>query len=153
MCDGHGKLCALDIFQQIKTKMGHLIEPLVQQVGLTPLQGLVLLRISRGDTTVGDISQHAHMDRANTSTLCKKLEQAGYLTRTRSVQDERVVTLALTEHGQEALARIQEGLAQYQSLLEQMPPQIKEDILRGLKAASQALDYFNEQTKGEQNPC
>lgn len=148
-----GKLCALDIFQQIKTKMARLVEPIAQEEGLTPLQGLVLLQVSRGDITVGDISQQAHIGWSNASTLCKKMEQAGYLTRTRSTQDERVVTLALTPMGAETLERLQKKLARFEVLLEQMPTQIKRDIIQGLSAANQALDYINEQTKGDQAKC
>ena len=147
------KLCALDIFQQFKAKMARLVDPLVQDEGLTPLQALVLLQVSRGETTVGDISQEAHIGRANASTLCKKMEQSGYLIRTRCPQDERVVTLALTVQGEETLKRLKEKMAQYERLLKQMPPQIREDIVRGLRAANQTLDYFNEQIKGDQRQC
>lgn len=146
-------LCVLDVFQQIKIKMGRLLEPLAQEEGLTPLQGLVLLQVSRGETTVGDISQQAHMGRANASTLCKKMEQAGYLTRKRSQRDERVVILELTAQGAETLERMQKKLARFEVLLEQMPAQIKKNIIQGLNAANQALDYFTEQTKGDQAQC
>ena len=146
-------LCALDIFQRFKAKMARLVDPLVQDEGLTPLQALVLLQVSRGETTVGDISQEAHIGRANASTLCKKMERAGYLTRTRSSRDERVVTLALTAQGEETLARLKARMARYEQMLKQMPPQIQEDIIRGFRAANQALDYFNEQIKGDQTQC
>lgn len=148
-----GRLCVLDIFQQLKAKMARLMEPLVQEEGLTPLQALVLLQVSQGGATVGDISQQAHMGRANASTLCKKMERAGYLTRTRGPRDERVVILSLTPRGAETLERLKGGLARYERLLTQMPPQVREDIVRGMRAANQALDYINEQSKGDRTQC
>lgn len=55
--------------------------------------------------TISALSERAQMGQANTSTLCKKLERSGYLTRTRGEQDERIVTLALTGDGRQALDR------------------------------------------------
>ena len=86
------------------------------------------------------------MGQANTSTLCKKLERSGYLTRTRGEQDERIVTLALTGDGRQALDRTGARLARYSALLERLPASVKEDIRRG-------VDYLQDQIKGEQDQC
>lgn len=143
------KLRLLEIFQQMKNKTNRLIDPVVQAEGLTPLQCCVLLQVAQGYTSVGAVSEQTQMGQANTSTLCKKLEQAGYLTRARNPEDERVVVLSLTRQGQETLARIGRRMKEYEVLLEGLPGQVKEDILRGLTAIDLALDYLSEQTKGE----
>lgn len=147
-------LSALAVFQQLKVKMGALIDPVVQAEGLTPLQACVLLMVARGDAgAVGELSEKLQCGQANTSTLCKKLEKSGYLTRARNPRDERMVTLTLTGQGQETLARIQARFRRYEQMLEQMDPQVREDLCRGVAAANRALDYLNSQIKGEQNPC
>lgn len=143
----------LTFFQRMKGKLDRLLEPLAQAEGLTALQMLVLLHVAKGVNTVGAISGQTRMGQANASTLCKKLEQAGYLCRSRSARDERVVVLTLTELGRESLGRIQARIARYEKMLEGLPEQVMEELVRGKRAADLALDYLSEQIKGEQDPC
>ena len=152
MCDRG--LVIMETFQRLKGKMARLIDPLVQSEGLTPLQGYVLLLLEQGELTVGALSERTNMGQANASTLCKKLERGGYLVRTRSVKDERIVTLSLSERGREALEHIGAGLGRYYDMLEQLPDPVKEDIRRGIDAADYAMDYLqNLIVKGERYPC
>lgn len=144
-----GRLQSLEVFQNIKTKIGRTVDPVVQAEGLTPLQCCVLLQIAQGYTSVGAASEQTQVGQANTSTLCKKLEQAGYLTRSRSPEDERVAVLSLTDRGQDALKRIGQRLQEYEKILCGLPDQTKEDIMKGLAAIDRALDYLSEQIKGE----
>lgn len=139
------QLSALTIFQSLKSKMARLMEPLFAQEGLTPLQGYVLLLLAEGAATVGQVSSQTRMGQANTSSLCKKLEQAGLLTRTRSLRDGRVVTLELTAKGAAAMERVRQGFARYRALAQQLPEQTQEELARGVRAAEQVLDYLYEQ--------
>ena len=137
-------LATVEVFQRLKGKMTRLLELALQDERLTPLQGYVLMLLAQEETmTISALSERAQMGQANTSTLCKKLERSGYLTRTRGEQDERIVTLALTG----------DGLARYSALLERLPASVKEDIRRGVEAADYALDYLQDQIKGEQDQC
>ena len=90
------RISILTVFQTLKTKTARLLEPIVQAEGLTPLQASVLLHLARQDAAVGSISEVTCMGQANASSLCKKLEQGGFLTRSRGAADGRVVTLSLT---------------------------------------------------------
>ena len=97
-------LATVEVFQRLKGKMTRLLELALQDERLTPLQGYVLMLLAQEETmTISALSERAQMGQANTSTLCKKLERSGYLTRTRGEQDERIVTLALTGDGRQAL--------------------------------------------------
>ena len=151
--NGDEHISILAIFQTLKAKTARLLEPVVQAEGLTALQAHVLLRLSHGDATVGDISEAACMGQANASSLCKKLEQEGYLTRHRKCPDRRVVTLSITPKGQEAMARIMQKLGRYLELINARPKEDREELIRALRAMDQMLNYLNEQTKGDQNPC
>lgn len=143
----------LAIFQTLKAKTARLLEPIVQAEGLTALQAHVLLRLTHGEATVGDVSEATCMGQANASSLCKKLEQEGYLTRSRRGPDRRVVILSLTSKGQEAMARILQKLNRYLELVNARPKSDQEELIRGLRAIDQMLNYLNEQTKGDQNLC
>lgn len=147
------RVSILAVFQTLKTKTARLLEPIVQAEGLTPLQASVLLQLTRQDAAVGDISEATCMGQANASSLCKKLEQGGHLTRRRGRPDGRVVTLSLTPKGRETAQRIQRRLDHYLELLDTLPSGTKEELRQGLQAANQMLDYLFEQTKGEQDLC
>ncbi len=143
------RISILAVFQTLKAKTARLLEPVVQAEGLTPLQASVLLQLTRQDAAVGDISEATCMGQANASSLCKKLEQGGHLTRRRGRPDGRVVTLSLTPKGRETAQRIQRRLDHYLELLDTLPSGTKEELRQGLQAANQMLDYLFEHIKGD----
>lgn len=143
----------LKVFQTLKRKTARLLDPVFQAEGLTPLQARLLLQLTWGDVTVGEISEASGMGQANASSLCKKLEREGFLTRRRSCPDRRVVTLSLTPRGREAMGRIQQKLDRYVALLYARPPEEQAELLQGLRTVERVLDDLFEQTKGEQNLC
>lgn len=147
------RLSILTVFQTLKTKTARLLEPVVQAEGLTPLQAAVLFHLSKQDATVGDLSDVTCMGQANASSLCKKLEQGGFLTRSRGRPDGRVVTLSLTPQGRETVQRIQVRLDHYWELFGALPDSTREELHKGFGAANQMLDYLFEQTKGDYDLC
>jgi len=147
------RISILTVFQTLKAKTARLLDPVVQAEGLTPLQGCVLLQLSRKDATVGNVSEGTSIGQANASSLCKKLEREGFLTRSRGCPDGRVVTLSLTPKGRETAERIQKRLDRYWELLAALPDSTREELEQGYQAANQMLDYLFEQTKGDQDVC
>ena len=143
------RISVLTMFQTLKAKTSRLVDPVVQAEWLTLLQACVLSDLSQQDGAVGDISDLAVMDQANASSLCKKMEREGFLTRTRRASDRRVVILSLTPKGRETAERLQARLNYYLELLNALPADAKEELIRGLRAANQMLDYLFEQTKGD----
>jgi DNA-binding MarR family transcriptional regulator len=75
---------------------------LIDERGLTP-RDLSVLRylVESGSATVGQVQSFVHKSPSTTSTLIAQLEEKGYLTRTRSPQDNRVVVVALTATGRQ----------------------------------------------------
>ncbi len=73
----------------------------LDEIGLTYPQYLVLLILwEEGEQTVNQLGAKLHLDSGTLTPLLKRLEQKHILTRTRSLKDERVVLIALTEEGQ-----------------------------------------------------
>ena len=147
------RLSILTVFQTLKSKTTRLLDPIVQAEGLTRLQAGVLFCLAQQDAAVGDFSEATCMGQANASSLCKKLEQGGFLTRSRGAADGRVVTLSLTPKGRETVERIQGRLDHYLELLSDLPDGTQEELRRGFQAANQMLDYLFDQTKGDQTLC
>jgi DNA-binding MarR family transcriptional regulator len=74
--------------------------PLLEPLRLTHPQYLVMLALwERSPRTVKDLGSALSLDSATLSPLLKRLEALGYLTRERSADDERSLTLELTPSG------------------------------------------------------
>ena len=74
--------------------------PLLKPLGITYTQYIVLLVLwESGGATVGDLCHRLYLDNGTITPLLKKMEEAEYITRSRSKQDERVVTVTVTEKG------------------------------------------------------
>ncbi len=81
-------------------KVTGLYTPVLKPLGLTYTQYIVMLVLWEQDgIPVGDICGRLMLDNGTLSPLLKKMEQAGWIRRSRSSEDERVVTVSLTEEG------------------------------------------------------
>ena len=77
-----------------------LYTPWLKPLGLTYTQYIVLLVLWEKDgVSVTEIGERLMLDNGTLSPLLKKLEHAGYITRQRNREDERVVVIRLTEDG------------------------------------------------------
>lgn len=75
-------------------------KPLLQKIGLTYPQYLAMLVLwERDGLTVSEISARLLTDPGSLTPLLKRLEAEGFISRTRSSADERVVELHLTDAG------------------------------------------------------
>ncbi|MDQ0319514.1 DNA-binding MarR family transcriptional regulator [Pararhizobium capsulatum DSM 1112] len=76
-------------------------KPMLDRFGLTYPQYLVLLSLWQNDEmTVKGIGEDLGLDSGTLSPLLKRLEAAGYVSRTRDKKDERQVIITLTKAGQ-----------------------------------------------------
>jgi DNA-binding MarR family transcriptional regulator len=77
-----------------------LYTPYLKPLGLTYTQYIVFLVLWEKDgVPVSEIGEKLMLDNGTLSPLLKKMEQAGYVTRRRSPEDDRVVLITLTEKG------------------------------------------------------
>ena len=80
--------------------------PLLQPLGLTYPQYLVLTSLaSREGQTVGQLGAEVRLDSNTLTPLLKRMETAGWLSRSRDGKDERQDRLALTDGGRDLAAR------------------------------------------------
>jgi DNA-binding MarR family transcriptional regulator len=74
--------------------------PLLDAIGLTYPQYLVMMLLWESDNqTVGQLGARLALDSGTLSPLLKRLTAAGLVTRHRRVEDERSVSIALTDAG------------------------------------------------------
>jgi DNA-binding MarR family transcriptional regulator len=75
-------------------------KPLLDRLGLTYPQYLVMLTLwERDGVPVKDIGARLFLDSGTLTPLLKRLEAAELIKRTRSIEDERQVLIALTPQG------------------------------------------------------
>ena len=83
--------------------------PLLEELGLTYPQYLVMLVLwERGESTVKDLVDTLKLDYGTLSPLLKRLQAAGLLERSRSLEDERTVLVGLTPAGRELKGHVGE---------------------------------------------
>ncbi len=76
-------------------------KPLLDRMGITYPQFLVLLSLSEADEglTIGAIAERLALEPSTITPLAKRMEAAGLVTRLRNPEDERQVRVRLTEAG------------------------------------------------------
>lgn len=82
--------------------------PYFKELGLTYTQYIVFMVLwEKDEVTVGDICRRLYLDSGTLTPLLKKMEEKGWLQRTRSREDERIVIVTLTEEGRKMKERCQ----------------------------------------------
>ncbi|MCR5536556.1 MAG: MarR family transcriptional regulator [Succinivibrio sp.] len=76
--------------------------PCLKKLGLTYAQYITLMVLWECHSiSMHDLGERLYLDSGTLTPLLKKLESAGYVTRERQKQDERVVYITLTQQGQD----------------------------------------------------
>jgi len=92
--------------------------PLLEPLGLTHPQYLVMLALwEKSPRSVRELGEELRLDPATLSPLLKRLEALGFVTRRRSVGDERMLEITATDAGRDLRAQA-----------ETIPPRIVEQL-------------------------
>ncbi len=101
----------LEIIHSLQQYFPKIFGPIIESEGLNTMQIFLLFNIRWNRyPNVGVICKNMNINQGNASILCKKLEQMGYIIRKRDNDDERIVSLSLTEEGNKILDNINEKL-------------------------------------------
>jgi MarR family transcriptional regulator, organic hydroperoxide resistance regulator len=91
-------------------------------------------------TTISDVANRANISHNTASEHVKRLIQKGYLLKSRSKDDERIVFLTLTEEGVKTIkenTELDEG--KLTSLFQHLSVSEKETILKGFETLAKSL--------------
>ncbi len=76
--------------------------PYLKPLGLTYTQYVVFMVLwEKESINVGQLGSILHLDAGTLTPLLKNLEKEGYVTRSRSKEDERVTLITITDKGRE----------------------------------------------------
>ncbi len=137
------------ILEDIQACKSYLINPILAKHELTHLQLQVLVEIERTeDMSLNQLADRLAMNTGNASTLCKRLEKDNLLVRERRQDDERFISLHLTDNGKliiqdlgiriddykngievsdENLRKLRDGMTALQIILKKMQERQRED--------------------------
>lgn len=94
-----------------------------------------------GPLTVGQIGDYLYVSDSSTSELVGKLEEHGYVTRTRSQADNRVVIVSLTQAGSQVIANMPlDGMPLLRERLKQLAPERLHLIKEAMDEIMQLLE-------------
>ena len=86
-------VCAKEVVRRYK--------PLLDGLGLTYTQYIAMMALwERRSLSVKDLGEMLYLDSGTLTPLLKKLEEKGYVVRSRSQEDERVLDVSLTPEGE-----------------------------------------------------
>ena len=86
-----------------------LYTPYLKELGLTYTQYITFLVLWEKDgVSVSEIGSRLMLDNGTLSPMLKKMEQAGYIERKRSSDDDRVVIVSLTKKGRDLQEKAKE---------------------------------------------
>jgi DNA-binding MarR family transcriptional regulator len=111
-----------------------LLKPLLDEVGLTYPQYLVLIALYDDDhQTVGGLGDKLFLDSSTLTPLLKRMEAMGYVVRQRDPQDERQVRIRLTPRGRSVREKGIGFRADYVETTDLMPAasrQLRQDMAK-----------------------
>jgi DNA-binding MarR family transcriptional regulator len=115
-------------------RIARMHKPFLEPLGLTFPQYLVILELLDGaPLSVGTLGARLDMDTGTITPLVKRLESAGFLTRTRDPSDERRVLVDLTSRSRALEAEIR-GISDKIKSACQLTDQGVDDLRRTLDA-------------------
>lgn len=138
-----------DLMRTIQVSKDTVMCPVAKDYCITPLQLRILMEIKLSENlSLNRLAKMMDMNNGNVSTICKKLEQQGYLTRERRADDERFITLKLTPNGQAILQKMEQDIeSKYCLLMEGVSEERLERISAGIKELQLLIEEMNEQQR------
>lgn len=143
-----------DLMRLVTTGMDGVFRPVVESCGLTMIQARILVGIKRCElSTVGHLASLVGLSSGNASTMCKKLEKAGFIKRVRDSRDERFVKLVLTEQGAETIKKIDTFLDEkYAPILENKSVRDFDTIITGMQKLNEVLQELEKTIHASAQP-
>ncbi len=100
-------------------------KPYLDPIDLTYTQYIVMMVLwEYGQMNVKELGERLYLDSGTLTPLLKKLEKKGFISRTRSDQDERSLNVAVTEEGMKLREKAVEVPAAVGSCIDLAPDEI-----------------------------
>ncbi|MDQ0208643.1 MarR family winged helix-turn-helix transcriptional regulator [Alkalicoccobacillus murimartini] len=110
---------------------------LLRKIGLYPGQEIMLMQLGQKDEqSQNSLGNKLRIDHSTVAKSVKRLEDAGFVLRKRSIKDKRITNVVLTDKGKQAVTEI----AEVWELLEKVTlKDVSEDELRSFISISKKM--------------
>ena len=135
----------LTSFLVVQSYLEDSLNPVCRECGLTLQQFRILIELDRhpGRKT-GDLSDTVGIQRGNIASICKKMEQNGWVERRRSQEDERIVMVSLTDKGRDAKKTVENMMTdRVRAVLERESEETFDNIRAGLASLCKVMERIN----------
>lgn len=134
----------LRIFMQLKNNIMDILSPVTSKYDLNLLDALVLYSVSEEhDLSMGDLYKSMNLNQGNLSSMCKKLEEKGYLIRNRDKKDQRTVILEITQKGEDTLGGINEEINKLYKIAQEIPQTDVKEAVNGLGCFADIIERIH----------
>ena len=140
----------LEIFKEcvlLRAGIEQVLTPVASRQGLTPIGVFILYLVSRRESfNITRMCREMNLNQGNASNMCKKLECGGYITRTRSDEDERIVRITITPLGKKALEAVSDEIGRLVERAHNKYADFAEDAEESFKKADTLIRHLSEQS-------
>lgn len=125
---------AVECIRRLVSALGESARSVEQRTGLTNAQLFLLRQLDREPgLSINALAERAMTQQSTVSLLVRRLEEAGYVERTRSAADARQVLVTLTRRGRMVTRRApRTPLGRMVESLDRLPAAEVEALIRGL---------------------
>ncbi len=114
----------------------------LEYLGLSYLDFLILKATNEGDTTMAKLAKRFFVTQSAITAAVDRLEEVGLVSRGRSVDDRRIITVRITDKGVETFMK---GMDIYQGLAREILSDFneKEELLSTLSSILEKIDRMS----------
>ncbi len=132
-----------EISKLMQNSISKFLNPIAKQENLSKIQLMILLLMDRSESEkITSIAEKLELNQGNTSSICKKLEEEGYILKQKDLEDERIVHLKLTVKGKKVVQKVFDRLDDIGEKLEKVSSENLDTIILQLKEFSEILNYI-----------
>jgi len=138
-----------DLVRVTSMNMEAAYKPIVESHGLTMMQSRILIAVAECEhVNVGTVSGVLEISSGNASNMCKRLEKEGFIIRIRSLNDERIVELKLTDKGKFTKDKICDDInKKFKPILDNKSKEDFDAIVFGIKKLNELLNDLAKEIK------
>ena len=132
----------LNGYKEIDTFFTAFIDNFAARNDLSSIQIKAILEIYlRKHVSIKDLCLRLGMSKSNLSPICKKLEGAELIRKTRDYHDQRIVNLELTEEGEKIVALLQKEVTEYaRTFTKRLTEKEKEAVIKSFDCLAKVLN-------------
>ncbi|MTI47080.1 MAG: MarR family transcriptional regulator [Firmicutes bacterium] len=130
------------IIKRLKYAVKDKIENSFKAMNLTAPQGMIIGTLSRfGPMKISDLSKHVALSNSTVSGIIDRLEKHGFVERTRSESDRRVVLVCITEKFKDESKQHHNDVKDiFEELLNNATEEEIDTIMKGLDVLEKVID-------------